>query len=237
MRHMAKRHKTIAALNLELKEMYPLTINQELAFRSSKNMVLYGSAGSGKSFISIYKAFKAINYGAYNNLVIIRSAVPSRDMGFLPGTEKEKSAVYEEPYKDIAIELFGRGDAYAILKQKDMIQFMTTSFLRGMTLRDSVIVVDECQNMTFAELDTIITRLGSNSLIYFCGDFNQTDLNKNGMREFLHILNATQLFDFIEFDIEDIVRSGLVKQYLIAKDFYSNNEGSSQQQNLPRGYA
>jgi len=112
----------------------------------------------------------------YEQLVIIRSAVPTRDIGFLPGTEKEKSAVYEEPYKEIAIELFGRGDAYEILKQKNLVDFMTTSFIRGITLKDAVVLIDECQNMSFHELDSIITRMGRNCRVIFCGDFRQADL-------------------------------------------------------------
>jgi phosphate starvation-inducible PhoH-like protein len=153
-----------------------------------------------------------------NQLVIIRSAVPTRDMGFLPGTEKEKGSVYEEPYKDIAIDLFSRGDAYEILKQKGLVHFMTTSFIRGITLRDAVIIIDECQNMTFHELDSIITRMGENCRVIFCGDFRQADLKQNGLEDFIRVLERMSLFDLIEFQVEDIVRSEFVKSYIIAKN-------------------
>ena len=147
----------------------------------------------------------------------MRSAVPTRDIGFLPGNEKEKSAIYEEPYKDICIELFQRGDAYEILKTKGLVNFMTTSFIRGITLRDAVIIVDECQNMSFHELDSIITRVGENCRIIFCGDFRQSDLNKNGLKDFVRIIKAMDQFDLVDFEIKDIVRSGFVKDYITAK--------------------
>jgi phosphate starvation-inducible PhoH-like protein len=136
----------------------------------------------------------------------------------LPGTEKEKASVYEEPYKDIANDLFGRGDAYEILKQKNLVEFMTTSFIRGITLRDAVILIDECQNMSFHELDSIITRMGENCRIIFCGDFRQADLRANGLKDFFQVLKRMDLFTFIEFEVEDIVRSEFVKSYIIAKN-------------------
>ena len=153
----------------------------------------------------------------YEKLVIIRSAVPTRDIGFLPGTEKEKSSVYEEPYRDISIDLFSRGDAYQILKTKGLVHFMTTSFIRGITLKNTIIMIDECQNMTFHELDSIITRVGENCRVIFCGDFRQSDLKSNGLESFMEILRNMGSFDFIDFEIKDIVRSEFVKDYIIAK--------------------
>lgn len=216
---MAKRSKTLNGSGLELAEIEPLTRNQLRAFESDKNLVLHGCAGTGKTFISCYLAFDDMTKNQYEKLVIIRSAVPTRDIGFLPGTEKEKSSVYEEPYYDISIDLFERGDAYQILKTKRLVHFMTTSYIRGITLRDAVILIDECQNMTFHELDSIITRVGENCRVIFCGDFSQSDLKQNGMREFFEILVSMNRFDFIEFGVEDIVRSGFVKEYIIAKEY------------------
>ena len=216
---MAKRQsKTLAGASLTLHEIEPLTRNQVKAFESKKNLILHGLAGTGKTFISSYLAYDDMSKGVYDKLVIIRSAVPTRDMGFLPGTEKEKASVYEEPYKDIANELFQRGDAYGIMKQKNLVEFMTTSFIRGITLRDAVIIIDECQNMSFHELDSIITRMGENCRVIFCGDFRQADLKQNGMKEFMQILKRMELFDFIDFKVEDIVRSDFVKSYIIAKN-------------------
>ena len=214
---MAKNRRTLAGASLTLQEIEPLTQNQLLAFESDKHLLLHGVAGTGKTFISCYLAFDDMIKGCYNNLVILRSAVPTRDIGFLPGNEKEKSAIYEAPYKDIAVELFGRGDAYEILKQKSIVHFMTTSFIRGITLRDAVIIIDECQNMTLHELDSIITRVGENCRVIFCGDFRQSDLGKNGLQQFVSILKRMEQFDLIDFEIKDIVRSEFVKSYITAK--------------------
>ena len=215
---MRKKQKTLGGSGLSLWETEPLTQNQILAFESDKHLVLHGVAGTGKTFISCYLAFDDMIKGLYDRLIIIRSAVPTRDMGFLPGSEKEKSAVYEEPYKNIAIELFDRGDAYDILKTKGLVHFMTTSFIRGVTLKDSVILIDECQNMTFHELDSIITRVGRDCRIIFSGDFKQTDIKNNGISPFLKILKMMGSFDLIDFEVKDIVRSDFVKEYIIARE-------------------
>tara|TARA_B100001094_G_scaffold180239_1_gene174558 strand:+ start:2196 stop:2855 length:660 start_codon:yes stop_codon:yes gene_type:complete len=214
---MSKRSKTLAGSGLSLAEIEPLTKNQLVAFESDKNLILHGLAGTGKTFISCYLAFDDMVKGVYNNFVIIRSAVPTRDIGFLPGSEKEKASVYEEPYKEIALELFQRGDAYEILKTKGLVDFMTTSFIRGITLKNTIIMIDECQNMTFHELDSIITRVGENCRVIFCGDFRQSDLKSNGLENFMQILKNMGSFDFIDFEIKDIVRSEFVKDYIIAK--------------------
>ncbi|MEK9894834.1 MAG: PhoH family protein [Burkholderiaceae bacterium] len=214
---MAKRNRLIQAANLSLQEIEPLTKNQLKTFESERHLVLHGVAGTGKTFISCYLAFDDILKNDKEKLVIIRSAVPTRDIGFLPGNEKEKASVYEEPYKDICIELFQRGDAYEILKTKHLVHFMTTSFIRGITLRDAVVLIDECQNMNLHELDSIITRIGQNCRVIFCGDFRQSDLADNGLSPFMRILKAMNEFDLIEFDTVDIVRSEFVKKYIIAR--------------------
>jgi len=215
---MGKRAKSINGSGLDISEIEPLTRNQVRAFESTQNLVLHGVAGTGKTFVGCYLAYDDMAKGAYDKLVIIRSAVPTRDIGFLPGNEKEKASVYEEPYKDIAIDVFNRGDAYQILKTKNLVEFMTTSYIRGITLRDATILIDECQNMSFHELDSVITRIGQNCRVIFSGDFRQSDLKNSGMQDFLHILRRMDCFDFIEFGVEDIVRSDFVKSYIIAKN-------------------
>lgn len=214
---MTKRNRLIAAANLSLQQIEPLTKNQLKTFESERHLLLHGVAGTGKTFISSYLAFDDILKNEKDKLVIIRSAVPTRDIGFLPGNEKEKASVYEEPYKDICIELFQRGDAYEILKTKNIVHFMTTSFIRGITLRDAVVLIDECQNMSFHELDSIITRIGENCRVIFCGDFRQSDLAENGLAAFIRVLKAMDEFDLVEFDTLDIVRSEFVKKYIIAR--------------------
>jgi phosphate starvation-inducible protein PhoH and related proteins len=211
--------------HFQLRNIKALTENQEIAFKQfdlGKHLMLHGVAGTGKTFIGLFLALEEVmKQKDYNQVVIVRSVVPSRDIGFLPGSAKEKAKVYEEPYYEICADLFGRGDAYDVLKNKAMVDFVTTSHLRGMTFRNSIIVVDEWQNMSFQELDTIITRIGNDCRLIFCGDVRQTDLQKDkeksGLLTFKEIVGIIDTFAFIEFGVDDIVRSELVKQYIIAK--------------------
>lgn len=202
-----------------LKGIEPLNLKQRFVLHTRKNLVLSGFAGTGKTFMASYLAYRSIfNFKEHNKLVYIRSAVPTRNIGFLPGTDKEKVEVYEAPYIDIATELLGRGDSYEILKKKGIVHFMSTSFIRGTTLNNAFIIVDECQNMTYHELDSIITRIGENCQIVFCGDIRQADLYKNGFQDFYSVLKSMEEFDFVDFGTEDIVRSEFVKNYIIKKD-------------------
>jgi|TARA_R110000822_G_scaffold157458_1_gene297166 phosphate starvation-inducible PhoH-like protein len=213
-----QKRDVLSALNFYLKEIEPLTTAQVKVFDSYKHLMLHGCAGTGKTFISLYLALDDLQKEEFSRIVLVRSAVPTREMGFLPGTEDEKSKVYEAPYVNIMQELFSRGDnPYGQLKQKGVINFLTTSYIRGTTFNDSVIIVDECQNMTFHELDSIITRVGKNCRIIFCGDFFQSDLKSSGLKDFMRIIKSMNEFDFIEFGIEDIVRSDFVKSYLTEK--------------------
>lgn len=204
----------------------PLTDNQRKFFSSYPNssiMLLHGVAGTGKSYIALYKALEEVlDHGnQYHQVVIVRSAVPSREIGHLPGDEKEKTEVYQMPYMDICSNLFGRSDAFQRLNEQGIIKFMITSFVRGITLDNSVIIVDEAQNMTDMELNSIITRVGENSKIVFCGDFRQTDLYKktdmSGLKKFMVIADMMPSFRVIEFGIKDIVRSDIVREYIIAR--------------------
>lgn len=211
--------------NMNMKTIFPLTENQRLTFEAydaGKNLLLHGMAGTGKTFISMYLALNdVVNKEVYNDVTIIRSVVPTRDMGFLPGTQGEKSKAYEMPYFPIAKDIFNRGDAYDVLKQKKLVNFITTSFIRGTTINDSIIIVDEVENMTFHEIDSVITRVGKNCKIIFCGDFRQSDLvrseDKGGLLKFMDIVDKLRNFAYIEFGKDDIVRSGLVREYIIAK--------------------
>jgi phosphate starvation-inducible protein PhoH len=214
-------------LNFKLKNIEPLTQNQKLSFEAyqgGKNLLLHGIAGTGKSFISLYLALNQIlsENSQYKKLVIVRSVVPTRDMGFLPGNSKEKAKVYEAPYYAICTELFGRSDSYEYLKSKNLVDFISTSFIRGITLNDCIIIVDEIANMTLHELDSVITRVGKNCKIVFCGDFRQSDFTKeherNGLVDFMRIIARMKSFTFIDFNEQDIVRSSMVKDYIIQKD-------------------
>jgi len=210
----------------------PITDNQKRAFEAynnNKNLFLYGAAGTGKTFLSLYNALQSVldNSSQYDCVYMVRSAVPTRDIGFMPGDEEDKTALFQVPYQNMVKFMFEQPNDMAFsmlydrLKNQGSMMFLTTSFLRGITLDNAVIIVDECQNLTFHELDTIVTRVGQDSRIIFCGDFFQTDLQKSsdkeGMRVFMKILEQMESFESIEYTIGDIVRSGFVKEYLINK--------------------
>jgi len=204
----------------------PITHNQEKTYKSYKegnHLLLHGIAGTGKTFLSLYLALEEVldPSSIYEDVFIVRSVVSTRDMGFLPGDEQEKVSIYEAPYRSICRELFGIRDAYDALKQQQNVKFMSTSFIRGITINNSIVIVDECQNLNFHELDSIITRIGKNSKIIFCGDYTQTDLtrenDKRGIINFMKILKEINEFETVEFMIDDIVRSDFLKSYIIAK--------------------
>jgi phosphate starvation-inducible protein PhoH len=210
----------------------PLNDNQKRLFKSykdNKHIVAYGCAGTGKTFITLYNAMKDVlgDNNLYERIYLVRSLVSTREIGFLPGDHEDKADIYQIPYKNMVKYMFQMpSDAdfemlYGNLKAQDTIKFWSTSFLRGTTLDNAIVIVDEFQNLNFHELDSIITRIGENSRIVFCGDASQSDLvktnDRNGIMDFMSILRKMNSFDIIEFDIDDIVRSGLVKEYLIAK--------------------
>jgi phosphate starvation-inducible protein PhoH and related proteins len=209
----------------EMMNVDPMTETQArayMAWEEGKNLLLHGCAGTGKTFIGLHMAIQSVLAGEFKKVVIVRSAVPTRDIGFLPGSVEEKLKVYEQPYSSITKSLFGRGDAYDILKNKFMVDFVPTSFIRGTTIDNAVVLVDEINNLTFHELDSVITRLGSKTRMILCGDMYQSDLKfrdeQDGLVRFMNIINKMDMFESLEFDMIDIVRSGMVKQYLIAKD-------------------
>jgi phosphate starvation-inducible PhoH-like protein len=229
----AKQMRRKKPIGLEqIKDIKPLTDSQQLVFDSyaqDKNLFLYGCAGTGKSFVAIYLALKEIlNLKTpYEKLYIVRSLVPTREIGFLPGDHEDKSNLYQIPYKNMVKYMFEMPDdpsfdmLYGNLKAQETISFWSTSFLRGITIDNAIVLVDECQNLNFHELDSIVTRLGVNSKIIFCGDVAQTDLVKtyerNGILDFMKIIDNMEEFASVEFGVNDIVRSGLVKSYLVSK--------------------
>ena len=225
-----KRKKPLSSEYLV--DIEPLTDNQTKLFDSykeQKHLVAYGCAGTGKTFITLFNAIKDVldERSPYERVYIVRSLVATREIGFLPGSHDDKADIYQIPYKNMVKYMFQMpSDAdfemlYGNLKSQETIKFWSTSFLRGTTLDNAIIIVDEFQNLNFHELDSIITRVGENTKIMFCGDATQSDLQKtnerNGIVDFMSVLRKMPSFDIIEFGIEDIVRSGLVKEYITAK--------------------
>jgi predicted ribonuclease YlaK len=229
----AKQMKRKKPVNADyLVDIHPITENQKVLFDSyenGKHIIAYGAAGTGKTFVTLYNALRDVldENTPYEKIYIVRSLVATREIGFLPGDHEDKSDIYQVPYKHMVKYMFQMpSDAdfemlYGNLRAQDTIKFWSTSFLRGTTLDKAIVIVDEFQNLNFHELDSIITRIGEDSKIYFCGDASQTDLQKtnerNGIVDFMKIIRSMPSFDLIEFGIDDIVRSGLVKEYLIAK--------------------
>ena len=213
-------------------DVQPITANQKIAFEhynNSKNLFLYGAAGTGKTFITLYMALKEVldPLTSYNKVVLVRSLVSTREIGFLPGDHEDKSALYQIPYKNMVkymFELPTDNDfemLWGNLKAQESVTFWSTSFIRGTTLDNSIVIIDESQNLNFHELDSIITRVGEDTKIMFCGDVAQTDLvktnEKNGILDFQKIITRMPEFELVEFDVNDIVRSGLVKSYITCK--------------------
>ena len=232
--YSVKQMKRRKPINLDhLKVIEPLTPNQEAVFKAyeeGQNLVLHGCAGTGKTFISLYLALQQVldPETPYEKVYMVRSLVPTREIGFLPGDHEDKSNLYQIPYKNMVKYMFQMPtDAdfemlYGNLKQQDTIKFWSTSFIRGTTIDQAIVLVDESQNLNFHELDSIITRVGEDAKIMFCGDASQTDLQKtnekNGILDFMKIIEQMpEDFAMIEFDVNDIVRSGLVREYLVRK--------------------
>ena len=211
----------------DLYECVPETENQQKAFDAwddGDNLVLAGSAGTGKTFVALYLALESVleRETPYNKVIIVRSVVPTRDMGYLPGTVEEKKEVFETPYKAICQELFNDNAAYNKMINSHQIEFTTTSFIRGLTIDNSIIIVDEMQNLNFHELDSVITRVGENCRVIFSGDYHQSDFKdqteRDGIQRFLRIIEQLRNFSVVTFGWQDIVRSDFLRDYIMTKE-------------------
>lgn len=210
-----------------LKTFEALTDNQENFFEMYRGggyfIGLFGSPGVGKTFLALYRALEEVlsKDNPFKQIVVVRSMVQLREIGHLPGSLDEKQEIYELPYKEVCQTLFGRSDAWERLKEQGYARFISTTAIRGISIDDSIIIVDECQNMNFAEINTVMSRVGHRSKIIFCGDYKQTDLIKSNrdqtaFHEFRKIATSMKAFQEVYFTPEDIVRSSLVKDWIIA---------------------
>ncbi len=224
---MSKAKKAAAAnrvsspSSMQLKEVQPRTENQARVFNEwldGYHLFLSGSAGTGKTFLALALGLQAVESRQFRKVIVIRSAVPARSLGFLPGGLEEKSEIFEEPLVSLCNTLYGRDDAYEVLRDRGIVDFQTTSYLRGVNLDNAVVVFDEVQNATKAEIDTVMTRLGENCRMILCGDGKQSDLHTHEMKFLTAVTQAMGCFRNIQFTTDDIVRSGFVKKYLVAKE-------------------
>lgn len=218
---------------MQLKEIEPMTHAQNQlfnAFYDGYHLVAMGTAGTGKSFLSVYLGLEAVfdTNSPYKKVLICRSCVPSRDIGFLPGTEEEKISVYKRPYQSIVQELFKRDDAWEILEKKNVVEFCSTSFLRGTTIDNTIIFVDEIQNLAYNEIHNVVTRIGKNSALVLAGDFNQMDLDfgDSGVKDFFEIAKKIKGFKIVTFQESDIVRNDFIREYIIAQNEYEREKKS-----------
>jgi predicted ribonuclease YlaK len=211
----------------QLIDFEPFTDNQKKAtdaWYEGQHLFLSGSAGTGKTFLALYLALEQVldPDEECDNIMIIRSIVPTRDIGFLPGNEDEKKKAFIKPYIDICGEICQDASAWNKLITNKMINFESTSFIRGMTFDDSVIVIDEAQNLNGHELDSVITRVGDRCRVIFCGDYYQSDFRnereRDGILSFLEIIETMKDFSVIKFNWSDIVRSDLIREYIMTKE-------------------
>lgn len=217
---------------LQLKTVKPLTKGQSKAFKewnSGYGLFQHGVAGTGKTHVSLYLALKAIEDGLYNKLIIVRSAVPTRNQGFLPGSAEEKQVVYEEMYIHAINQLYQFKNAYHLLKRNYKIMFCSTSYLRGINMDDCIVVFDEIQNATEHEISTVMTRLGSNARVLLSGDHRQCDLTKreeiSGIKNTLKRMSMMdEYIKLIEYDYNDIVRSDFCKAWIMSEKALDNDK-------------
>lgn len=223
-----RRHKKLLNYRDKIKEIQPKTANQEQLFHSffnDKHILLHGCAGTGKSYCALFLALKDLFDGRFDRIIILRSVVPTRDVGFLPGTLQEKIAMYEEPYSEIIDDILGRKGSYEDLKKDEVLHFKSTSFLRGITWVNSLIIADEIQNYSWHEVCSLVTRVGEGSRIMLLGDRDQNDLGQqrkneqSGLENTIKVCHNMSSFDVIEFGVQDVLRSQLVKEFLTAKKF------------------
>lgn len=225
----SERISKITFTTKDLIAINPITKNQTLTFNyydKGYSLLLQGTPGTGKTFLAFYKAIYDVldEETEYDKVIIVRSAVATRDIGFMPGSEEEKLNAYERPYMAIADEIFNYNSKnYDNLKKKGMVEFISTSFIRGLTIKNAIVIVDEVENLNYHEIKSIFTRLGKNTKIIFCGDVAQTDLTKSsrdntGLVRFSKVANLMASMRTVNFTTDDIVRDEIVREFILADE-------------------
>lgn len=213
----------------DLKNIKPISSAQRMLFESylahDNHVVANGFPGTGKTYLSFWLGLNSVLSPdePQDRIIVVRSAVPARDIGFLPGDAKEKMAPFEVAYKDIVHDLIGKSTSYEDMCEAGKIEFMPTSFLRGLTWDNAVVILDEIQNLTWQEIHTVMTRIGKNTRVLVCGDVSQNDLQnkrneETGIGNFLTVAERMNTFDIVNFTKHDVVRSGFVKDWILAKE-------------------
>jgi phosphate starvation-inducible PhoH-like protein len=185
-----------------------------------------GLAGTGKTYIAVVRAVELLQEGQYKRIVIARPAVEcGKSLGFLPGNEDEKVAPYMRPIKDILHELIDAKQLEEYIKN-ETIEFCALTYMRGRTLNNCIMILDEAQNATWEELMMFLTRIGKNSKIIISGDETQEDVFHKALAQCLCKFDTKPYIREIEviyLDVEDIVRNGLIRKIIKRMGKYEEN--------------
>lgn len=208
-------------MKLELNLHHPLTENQKRVLKSRKDhLLVQGPAGTAKTYSVLARGLVKVSAGDVDQIIIIRSPVEIRKIGHLPGDADEKMDPYAAPYIGLLAEISPKMN-YRALVSKRLLCFTPTTFLRGTTFHNSFVIVDEYQNLSEHELDTVMTRVGQGTQLCVVGDpAAQSDLPRHEQGEQADIIDtfaSMECVDHVQFSVEDVVRSGFVKDYHIAR--------------------
>ncbi len=199
------------------------------AFNSSDMIFAIGPAGTGKTYTSIALAVKALKEKQIKKIILSRPAVEAGEkLGFLPGDMKEKIDPYLQPLYDALEDMIPATKLQEMI-EKHVIQIAPLAFMRGRTLSDAVVILDEAQNTTTAQIKMFLTRMGMNTKMIITGDCTQIDLPHSvcsGLLQALEVLRDVEGISFIEMNDKDIIRNKLVTKIVKAYDKWNNTESS-----------
>ena len=204
----------------------------------SKNTVVFGigPAGTGKTFLAVAMAVRALRQKQVNRIILTRPAIEAGEkLGFLPGDLQSKIDPYLRPLYDAMFEMMG-AENYQRLLEKGVIEIAPLAYMRGRTLDDSFIILDEAQNATPEQMKMFLTRLGFNSKAVVTGDLTQTDLpsgTKSGLATAVRILDGVEDIKIHEFSDRDVVRHKLVQRIILAYEAYERKQAHEERDKKP----